>query len=257
MNMKKNLRNLALAFVCFISAQTAFAFNDRPITPDQLPQAAQQVLSKHFSGIKIKIAKYESLERSYDVVLENGVTLDEAIRMFTVEAAYASYEENERGTLGVGKYCDMVVLDKNLYEIDPDEIKDAVYYEPLDRGYESNITSRLARIRGLLRGLFPGRPLSGGAPLRLRDALTVHARRSHRARDIRGGHTRRHIVRFACRRGILRRLLPLLFQGENRHAFLRSLVLAAHAHGCALRILILRFCSGRCAPALRRAGYAA
>lgn len=34
----------------------------------------------------------------------------------------------------------------------PDEIKDAVYYEPLDRGYESNITSRLARIRGLLRG---------------------------------------------------------------------------------------------------------
>ncbi|MBQ5797418.1 MAG: amidohydrolase family protein, partial [Firmicutes bacterium] len=33
--------------------------------------------------------------------------------------------ENERGTLGVGKYCDMVVLDKNLYEIDPDEIKDA------------------------------------------------------------------------------------------------------------------------------------
>ena len=74
--MKKNLRNLALAFVCFISAQAAFAFNDRPISPDQLPQAAQQVLSKHFSGIKIKIAKYESLERSYDVVLENGVTLE-------------------------------------------------------------------------------------------------------------------------------------------------------------------------------------
>ena len=55
---------------------------------------------------------------------ENGVTVDEAVRMFTTEAAYASYEEQERGTLGVGKYCDMVVLDKNIYEIDPDEIKD-------------------------------------------------------------------------------------------------------------------------------------
>jgi len=47
---------------------------------------------------------------------ENGVTLDEAVRMFTVEAAYASHEEAERGTLGVGKYCDMVVMDKNIYE---------------------------------------------------------------------------------------------------------------------------------------------
>ena len=56
---------------------------------------------------------------------ENGVTVDEAVRMFTKEAAYASYEEQERGTLGVGKYCDMAVIDKNIYEIDPDEIKDA------------------------------------------------------------------------------------------------------------------------------------
>ncbi|MBQ8588963.1 MAG: amidohydrolase [Firmicutes bacterium] len=47
---------------------------------------------------------------------ENAVTLDEAVRMFTVEPAYASYDEATRGTLGVGKYCDMVVLDKNIYE---------------------------------------------------------------------------------------------------------------------------------------------
>ena len=53
---------------------------------------------------------------------ENGVTLDEAVAMFTKEAAYASYEEDERGTLGVGKYCDMVVLDKNIYENDIEEL---------------------------------------------------------------------------------------------------------------------------------------
>lgn len=47
---------------------------------------------------------------------ENAVTLDEAVEMFTKEAAYASYEEDERGTLGVGKYCDMAVLSKNIYE---------------------------------------------------------------------------------------------------------------------------------------------
>lgn len=53
---------------------------------------------------------------------ENGVTLDEAVRMFTVEAAYASHEEATRGTLGVGKYCDMVVLDKNIFEEPVEEL---------------------------------------------------------------------------------------------------------------------------------------
>lgn len=53
---------------------------------------------------------------------ENGVTLDEAVRMFTVEAAYASREETKRGTLGIGKYCDMVVLDRNIYEKDIEEL---------------------------------------------------------------------------------------------------------------------------------------
>jgi predicted amidohydrolase YtcJ len=55
-------------------------------------------------------------QKGYPWYPENGVTLDEAVRMFTVECAYASHEEATRGTLGVGKYCDMVVLDRNIYE---------------------------------------------------------------------------------------------------------------------------------------------
>ena len=38
-------------------------------------------------------------------------------------AAYASYTEDENGTIEVGKNADFVVLEKNIYEIDPDEIK--------------------------------------------------------------------------------------------------------------------------------------
>lgn len=55
---------------------------------------------------------------------ENAVTIDEAVRMFTIESAYAAFEEQERGTLTVGKYADMVVLDKNIYEIPADELLD-------------------------------------------------------------------------------------------------------------------------------------
>ena len=47
---------------------------------------------------------------------ENGVTLEEAVEMFTKEAAYASYDEAKYGTITVGKYADLVVLDRNIYD---------------------------------------------------------------------------------------------------------------------------------------------
>ena len=50
--------------------------------------------------------------------------LQKAIKMFTYEGAYASFSENLKGTLSVGKYADLVVLDNNLFEIDPDVIRD-------------------------------------------------------------------------------------------------------------------------------------
>lgn len=54
---------------------------------------------------------------------ENGVTIDEAVRMFTIEAAYASFEENVRGTITIGKYADFVVLNQDIYTIPPEAIK--------------------------------------------------------------------------------------------------------------------------------------
>ena len=54
---------------------------------------------------------------------ENCLTLDEAIKSFTIEGAYAAFQENERGTISVGKYADMTVLDKDIYHIPQDEIK--------------------------------------------------------------------------------------------------------------------------------------
>lgn len=55
---------------------------------------------------------------------DQRVSVEEALRMFTIEGAYASFEENIKGTLEVGKYADIAVLEKNIYEVEPDEIKD-------------------------------------------------------------------------------------------------------------------------------------
>ena len=54
---------------------------------------------------------------------ENCLSIDEAVRSFTIEGAYAAFQENERGTISIGKYADIVILDKDIYQIPGDEIK--------------------------------------------------------------------------------------------------------------------------------------
>ena len=49
---------------------------------------------------------------------------EEAIKAYTLNTAYAGFEENIKGSLEVGKLADMVVLSENLLEISPDNIKD-------------------------------------------------------------------------------------------------------------------------------------
>ena len=53
---------------------------------------------------------------------ENAVTMEEALKMFTIEGAYSAFEEAERGTITVGKYADFTVLDKNIMENEPKEL---------------------------------------------------------------------------------------------------------------------------------------
>lgn len=52
------------------------------------------------------------------------MSVDEAVKLFTKNAAYASYSEKENGTLEPGKWADLVVIEKDIYEIDPNDIKD-------------------------------------------------------------------------------------------------------------------------------------
>jgi len=53
---------------------------------------------------------------------EQRLTLAEAIKDFTLGPAFASFEENIKGSLEVGKLADLVVLSKDLFTIPPKEI---------------------------------------------------------------------------------------------------------------------------------------
>ena len=55
---------------------------------------------------------------------QEKLTIEEAIQAYTLNTAYAGYEEHMKGTLTVGKLADLVVLSDNLLTINPDNIKD-------------------------------------------------------------------------------------------------------------------------------------
>jgi len=55
-------------------------------------------------------------------VPEQKITVEEALAAYTRDAAYASFEEDVKGTLEPGKLADLVVLDRDITAIAPEEI---------------------------------------------------------------------------------------------------------------------------------------
>ena len=51
------------------------------------------------------------------------MTVDEALLAYTASVAYAGFQEDVLGTIEVGKLADFVVLSRDLFEIEPEEIK--------------------------------------------------------------------------------------------------------------------------------------
>jgi predicted amidohydrolase YtcJ len=53
---------------------------------------------------------------------EQRITREEAIRLYTINNAYLSFEENEKGSLEAGKLADLIVLDRDILECPEDDI---------------------------------------------------------------------------------------------------------------------------------------
>ncbi|WP_444924768.1 amidohydrolase [Microbulbifer sp. DLAB2-AF] len=53
---------------------------------------------------------------------KEAMTLEQALRAFTLDAAYAGHQEKMIGSLEAGKFADFILLDKNIFKIDPQEI---------------------------------------------------------------------------------------------------------------------------------------
>jgi predicted amidohydrolase YtcJ len=58
-------------------------------------------------------------------VPEQKLTLDQAVRAYTVGSAYAEFAEKVKGSITPGKLADLVMLDRDLYQAEPADIDKA------------------------------------------------------------------------------------------------------------------------------------
>ncbi len=56
---------------------------------------------------------------------DERITLDEAIAGYTINAAFANFLDSDTGSIEVGKFADLVVLERNLFDLEAPAISDA------------------------------------------------------------------------------------------------------------------------------------
>jgi predicted amidohydrolase YtcJ len=56
---------------------------------------------------------------------EQKISVEEAVRAYTVGSAYAEFQENVKGTITQGKLADLVILSSDIFKIDPKDIEKA------------------------------------------------------------------------------------------------------------------------------------
>ena len=58
-------------------------------------------------------------------VPEQRISVEVALQGYTVNAAYASFEEDIKGSLEPGKLVDLIIIDRDLTAIPPEQIREA------------------------------------------------------------------------------------------------------------------------------------
>lgn len=88
---------------------------DAPVEPvDPIPSFYASVTRKTLAGTP---------EGGYEA--SQKMTREEALKSYTLDGAFAEFEEDFKGSIEVGKAADFTVYDKNIMEIPEDEILDA------------------------------------------------------------------------------------------------------------------------------------
>lgn len=82
-------------------------------------------LANPFHGLHAAVTRQSGMgEPRTGWIPEERVTLIQALRGFTLDAAYAAFQEDLLGTLEVGKKADFILIDRDIFAIEPALIRD-------------------------------------------------------------------------------------------------------------------------------------
>jgi len=54
---------------------------------------------------------------------QQRISVEEAVKVYTLGSAYASFDEDIKGSIETGKYADFVILDKDPTQVPKNQIK--------------------------------------------------------------------------------------------------------------------------------------
>lgn len=78
-----------------------------------------------YHQIETAVLRKDSEDKDAEVLLPGErISLEAAIAAFTINAAFVNHQEDSTGSIEVGKFADLVVLDQDLFEIDPHDISE-------------------------------------------------------------------------------------------------------------------------------------
>ncbi|WP_445683083.1 amidohydrolase [Solibacillus sp. FSL H8-0538] len=72
----------------------------------------------------IHVAVNRKSQSGMDIGSSQSVSVMEAIKLYTWNGAYASFEEDIKGSIEVGKLADLVILNNSILNVSPNQIKD-------------------------------------------------------------------------------------------------------------------------------------
>ena len=117
--------------------------SDHPVTPAPYP----------FIGIEIAVTRniFSGEDYGVDEIAdmddpawlrnpEERITVREAVEAFTINGAYQMFMEDQIGSLAPGKWADMVIVDRDIFHVDPLDISDTQLLAVIFAGEE--LTSR-------------------------------------------------------------------------------------------------------------------
>ncbi len=84
------------------------------------PVVSENPFETIYYAMTRKVAGFES-----GFVIRNRISLENCLKAYTIENAFASFRENDLGSIATGKFADLIVLEDNLFEMKPDEIRNA------------------------------------------------------------------------------------------------------------------------------------